>query len=124
MNCYSFINVLDLHREGRLSPRRAKAASEHLAACPECRARIEPAASPAPSARAPQAIRERILAAAKRGPGASSFAAAAADLPLWPREARGIALAAAALLIVGLLVAAAGAPSQSTGGNVAAVEEP
>jgi len=60
------------------------------------------------------------------GPGASAapVKTAATDLPLWPREARGIALAAAALLIVGLLIAAAGVPSQSAGGAVAAVEEP
>jgi anti-sigma factor RsiW len=124
MNCHSFINVLDLHREGRLSPRRARAAAKHLAACPECRSRIEPA--PAPAVRAPQALKTRLLAAAK-SPGASSGApaeTAASDLPLWPREARGIALAAAALLVAGLLVAAAGVPSQSTGGTVAAVEEP
>ena len=124
MNCHTFMNVLDLYREGRLSPRRAKAAAKHLAACPECRARIEPASAPAPSARAPQSLKEKILAAAKAGPAASSSASAATDLPLWPREARGIALAAAALLIVGFLVSAAGVPSQSTGGTVAAVEEP
>jgi anti-sigma factor RsiW len=124
MNCHSFINILDLHREGRLSPRRARAAASHLAVCPGCRARFEPTAAPVPSAPAPQALKDKLLAAAKSRPEANAARAAASDLPLWPREARGIALAAAALLIVGLLISASGAPSQSTGGTVAAVEEP
>jgi anti-sigma factor RsiW len=124
MNCHSFINVLDLHREGRLSPRLARAAARHLAACAACRALGAPDRSPAPSARAPQAFKAKLLAAAKAGAGASpETPAESSDLPLWPRETRGIALAAAALLIVGLFVAAAGVPSQSAGA-VAAVEEP
>ena len=123
MNCHSFINVMDLRREGRLSPRRAKGADMHLAKCAACRALAAPAPATAPSARAPQALKDKLLAAAKAGPGASPAQAAVSDLPLWPREARGIALAAAALLIAGLLVAAAGVPSQSSGGTVA-VEEP
>ena len=123
MNCHSFINVLDLHREGRLSPRRAQAAEKHLASCAACRALGE--SSPASrSTPAPPALKAKLLAAAKAGSGAIAAGSHMTDLPLWPREARGIALAAAALLIAGLLVAAAGVPSQSTGGPVAAVEEP
>ncbi|HEX4048213.1 MAG TPA: zf-HC2 domain-containing protein, partial [Elusimicrobiota bacterium] len=102
MNCHSFINVLDLHREGRLSPRRAKAVERHLGGCAACRALAAPAPSAEPSARAPLALKARLLAAAKSAPGAPAAApeaapeapAAASDLPLWPREARGIALAA------------------------------
>jgi hypothetical protein len=127
MNCHSFMNVLDLYCEGRLSPRRAKAARAHIASCAACRALAEPSPAGAPPARAPQSLKAKLLAAAKAGPeapSASAVKAAATDLPLWPREARGIALAAAALLTVGLFIAFAGAPSQSAGGAVAAVEEP
>ena len=38
MNCHSFMNVVDLYREGRLSLRRTKTANAHLAACAACRA--------------------------------------------------------------------------------------
>lgn len=125
MNCHSFINVLDLFREGRLSPRRAKAAEAHLASCAPCRALARPAAAavPSPSVQAPLSLKEKLRAAAKAGAGVSVVEAAASDLPLWPREARGLALAAAALLIAGLIVAAEGVPSQSAGG-AAAVEAP
>lgn len=121
MNCHSFKNVLDLFAEGRLTPRRAMAASEHLASCAACRALAAPAPKSA-AVRAPDALKAKLLAAAKAGP-ASSPAVPSAPPPLWPREARGIALAAAALIVVALLVAAAGAPSQSAAG-VAAVEAP
>ena len=123
MNCHSFKNVLDLYREGRLSPRRAKAAARHLDACAECRALAAPAKA-GHSVRAPQSLKDKLLAAAKAGPAASPAPVPAPGLPLWPSEARGIALAAAALLVVGLLVAAVGAPSQSAAGSVVAVEEP
>jgi hypothetical protein len=125
MNCQSFNNVIDLHREGRLTPRRMKAAAKHLASCASCRALAEPLAA-APSASAPRSLKDKLRAAARAGaPEASRVPAPrAAELALWPREARGIALAAAALLIVGALIAVAGAPSQSSSGAVAAVEEP
>jgi anti-sigma factor RsiW len=124
MNCHSFNNVLDLYREGRLSPRRAQAAEKHLASCPACRSLAHRADSASPSPRAPQSLKDKLVAAARVGNAAPAAAGAAGDLSLWPREARGIALAAAALLIVGLIVAVSGAPSQSSGGAVAAVEEP
>ena len=123
MNCHSFINARDLHAEGLLSARRAKAVEKHLASCAACRALGGSAPATAPSASAPQALKTKILAAAKAGPGASAKTALP-DLPLWPREARGIAFAAAALLIVGFLITAAGVPSQSTGGTAAPAEEP
>jgi anti-sigma factor RsiW len=122
MNCHSLKNILDLHAEGRLSPRRAADAAAHLAACPECRALIAPAAAPS-SARAPQSLKARILAAAKAAPGGSAPRVLSGPA-LWPREARGIALAAAALAVVALLIAASGVPSQSSGGSLAAVEAP
>jgi anti-sigma factor RsiW len=124
MNCHSFISILDLHAEGRLSARREKAAETHLAACGACRALAAPAPAAAPAALAPESLKARLRAAAKAAPETSDRKTAAFDFPLWPREARGIALAAAALVVVGLLIAAAGAPSQSAGGDVAAVEEP
>jgi anti-sigma factor RsiW len=125
MNCHSFNNVLDLYREGRLTTRRMNAAAKHLASCPACRALVKPLAA-SPSATAPRSLKDKLRALAKEGaPEASRVPSPrAAELQLWPREARGIALAAAALLVVGLLIAAAGAPSQSAGGAVAAVEEP
>lgn len=124
MNCHSFKNVLDLYREGRLSPRRAKAAARHLDSCAQCRALAGRPQMSEPSPRAPSALKDKLRAAVKTGPTEAPTTRAATDLPLWPREARGVALAAAALLIVGLLIAAAGAPSQSATGAVAAVEEP
>jgi hypothetical protein len=126
MNCHAVVNVLDLYEEGRLSPRRAKAATKHMASCPECGALARSAAPAAArsSARAPESLKAKLLSAAKAGPAAAPPSGAVSELHLWPREARGIALAAAALLVVGLLIAAVGAPSQSAGGAVAAVEEP
>jgi predicted anti-sigma-YlaC factor YlaD len=122
MNCESFNNVQDLYTEGRLSPRRKRAADAHLAECTLCRAASEPVAV-APAARMPEDFKARLRAAAKAAPSAPAKASAS-DLPLWPRESRGIALAALALLVVGLLIAAGGAPSQSAGVGVVAVEEP
>ncbi|MFI5346440.1 MAG: zf-HC2 domain-containing protein [Elusimicrobiota bacterium] len=122
MNCHSFANIRDLHGEGRLSPRRAAAADAHLASCAACRAKAAPAAAPS-GARAPLSLRDKIAAAAKAAP--KNPAPPARPGPsLWPREARGIALAAAALAVVGLLIAAAGAPSQSSGEPLASVEVP
>ena len=118
MNCNSFMNVLDLHNEGRLSPRRAKAAQAHLDSCAACRKLAAPVAG-ASTTRAPEALKAKLRAAVRTAPAAVR----GTTLPLWPREARGIALAAAALALVGLLIASTGAPSQS-GGNIAAVEEP
>jgi anti-sigma factor RsiW len=123
MNCHSFINVQDLHAEGRLSARRARSAERHLAACAACRALAAPAA--APGARAPESLKTKLRDAAKAAPAAFPPAASSgASLPLWPSEARGIALAAALLIAVGLLVSATGVSSQSSGPAVAAVEEP
>jgi hypothetical protein len=125
MNCSSFYNVRDLHAEGRLTPRLAKSVARHLASCAACRALAVPAPAAAPGTRAPESFKEKLRAAAKASSGtALPDHAPAAGLPLWPREARGIALAAVLLLVVGLIVSATGVPSQSAGAGVAAVEEP
>ncbi|MEQ1919375.1 MAG: zf-HC2 domain-containing protein, partial [Elusimicrobiota bacterium] len=47
MNCHATRAVLDLHTEGRLTPRREKAVAEHLASCDGCRAQMTPAAAAA-----------------------------------------------------------------------------
>ncbi len=131
MNCHSFINVIDLPctAKGGSSPRRAKAA-----ATPPRRPAPRAARSPRPWPFARPTIHRRArlkrseAEAPRGGEGRTRRAVPTApavpfDLPLWPQETRGIALAAGALLIVGLFVSAMGVPSQSSGG-VAAVEEP
>jgi anti-sigma factor RsiW len=123
MNCHSFTNVLDLFAEGRLSPRRVASARAHLSACAACRALAAPAPA-APSASAPEALKARLLRAVRAAAAAPS-AKNRVELPLWPREAPAIALAAVALALVGLLIAASGVPSQRAGGALAAAgEEP
>ena len=122
MNCHSYANIMDLHAEGRLSRRRTAAADAHLASCASCRAKAAPAAAPS-GARAPQSMKDKLRAAAKAAPK-ESVSSPGAGPALWPAEARGIALAAAALAVVGLLIAAAGVPSQSAGDSFAAVEVP
>ncbi|MDE2143183.1 MAG: zf-HC2 domain-containing protein [Elusimicrobia bacterium] len=121
MNCHSFVNVMDLYVEGRLTARRNAAATAHLASCADCRAKAAPSVSPS-TARAPQSLKDKLMAAAKT-PHADS-PAPAPGLALWPSEARGVALAAALLLLVGLLIAATGVPSQSSGDSLAAMEVP
>jgi anti-sigma factor RsiW len=110
MNCPAFLNVLDLFCEGRLSPKRAAQARAHAASCARCRALAAPAPA-APAVSAPEAFKARLMKAA-RAAAASPADARPAALPLWPREAPAIALAAAALALVGLFIAASGAPSQ------------
>lgn len=121
MNCQSFINILDLYQERRLSPRRAAAARAHLADCAACRAVAAPLQA-APAA-ASTALKLR-LADALRAAATVDAARARTATPLWPRDARAVALAAAALALVGLLIAATGAPSQSSGGAATVAEEP
>jgi hypothetical protein len=123
MNCHSFINVHDLYAEGRLSPRRARAVAAHLSSCASCRAAASPAPSAAPSARAPEDFKARLRAAA-RGASVAAPHAPSTGLLLWPREARGIALAAVLLAAVALLAHLSGVPSQSPSAAVAAAEEP
>jgi hypothetical protein len=119
MNCHSFNNVRDLLDEGRLSPRRAAAAEAHRASCDSCRGRAPLARAAGERPRAPEALKARLRAAAAREPAPLPVR----ELRLWPDEAPGLALAAAALLAVGLIAAAAGVPSQSGGSAVAAAVE-
>jgi len=121
MNCHGFDNVQDLYREGRLSPRREAQVRAHLAACPDCRALVKPVPA-APAVSAPEELKRR-LQKALRAEAAGSPAGRGVDLPLWPREAPAILLAAAALVLVALLITATGVPSQNSGGALAAAEE-
>jgi anti-sigma factor RsiW len=120
MNCHALKNLLDLYEEGRLSPRRTKAVEAHLASCPACRA-LSARASGAPAAKAPEALKARLLAAAKAAHPA--IVPSKNALPLWPRETGGIALAAVALALVAALISMGGVPSQSRSAAVAALSE-
>jgi predicted anti-sigma-YlaC factor YlaD len=90
MNCHAIRAVLDLHAEGRLTPRRAKAVDAHLAACPDCRA--------------------AALKAERRTP--EPRPAAKAELSLWPRDMSGVAIATAALALIAVVIGWSGAPNQ------------
>ena len=110
MNCHATRAVLDLHAEGRLTPPREAAVAAHLASCSACRGAGEAAPAPASRRPAPSALKAKLLAAAKAERPSSSPAPA---LALFPRDAAGVAWAAAALLLVALAVGWNGAPTQS-----------
>lgn len=113
MNCHATRAVLDLRAEGRLTPPRAAAVDVHLASCAACRAAsaASPATAPAPGKAAPVSFKARLSAAMKtRLPAAP---APAAPLTLLPRDAAGVAWAAAALVLVALAAGWNGAPTQS-----------
>ncbi len=119
MNCHAFLAVADLMKEGRLSQRRTVQARAHLDSCAACRAQAASAA-PRAEALAPAAFKDRLrraLAAAPAPEGRGSSPA------LWPRDARAVALAAAALILVGLFIAAEGAPRRQDGALAAAAGE-
>jgi hypothetical protein len=123
MNCHAFRNVRDLFEEGRLAPKRAAQALAHLRSCADCRALAAPATA-STAVFAPAALKARLVAAARSAAAAPSVREKT-SLPLWPREAPAIALAAAALALVGLWIAATGVASQSAAGApTVAVEEP
>ena len=111
MNCHAIRAVLDLHAEGRLTARRAKAVAAHLASCAECGALSAPAA---PSlAKAPDAgFKHRLAAAMKAGRKAPEQQTPAPELALWPRDLSGVALAAAALALIAVVIGWSGVPSQ------------
>lgn len=112
MNCHATRAVLDLHAEGRLTPRRARAVDAHLASCAECGART--AAPAAVAVKAPaRGFKESLAAALKaerRTPEPPR--ALKAELSLWPRDLSGVAVAAAALALFAVAVGWSGAPSQ------------
>jgi len=111
MNCHATRAVLDLHAEGRLTPRRAKAVAAHLASCAACETLAAPAA---PSlAKAPEAgFKHRLAAAMKAQRKSPERAAPAPELRLWPRDLSGVALAAAALALIAVVIGWSGVPSQ------------
>ncbi|MCM2303600.1 MAG: zf-HC2 domain-containing protein [Elusimicrobia bacterium] len=116
MNCHATRAVLDLHAEGRLTPRREKAVAAHLDSCAECRSSAAPAAAPlgAPAGD----FKSRLAAAlkAERRTPAPSRAPAPA-LNLWPRDLSGVAVAAAALALIAAVIGWSGAPSQQYDGG-------
>ena len=120
MNCHSFINVLDLYLEKRLSPRRMKAAEKHIAQCLDCRTVAGPRA-PAAAVRAPETLKARLLSAAKASANPNLESG---RISLWPREARAIAVAAAGLMILAGIIQIVGMPSQNNPPSLAALEEP
>ncbi len=111
MNCHATRAVLDLHAEGRLTPRRARAVDAHLASCDECRAQAPVAAQPA---KAPAGDFKARLAASlkaeRRDP--EPRLDPKDELSLWPRDLSGVAVAAAALALFAVAVGWSGAPSQ------------
>lgn len=111
MNCHATRAVLDLHAEGRLTPRRAESVDAHLASCAECRAQSPVAAQPA---KGPVGdFKARLAAAMKAGRKApEARPAPAAALSLWPRDLSAVAVAAAALALFAVAVGWSGAPSQ------------
>ncbi len=116
MNCHSTRAVLDLHAEGRLTPRRASAVAAHLESCAACRAPAAPAAAPAKPAAAD--FKARLASSLKAARKASEPALdGALKLPLWPSEFYGVALAAGALALVAVIIGWSGVPSQRDYGD-------
>lgn len=110
MNCHATRAVLDLHAEGRLTPRRENAVSKHLASCAACRGLTAPAAA---AARPAPDFKARLAASMKAGRKApETVAAPAPALNLWPRDLSGVAVAAAALAVLALGIGWSGAPTQ------------
>ena len=110
MNCHATRAVLDLHAEGRLTPRREKAVADHLGSCAECRSLSTPAAAPV---KAPDGdFKSRLAAALKAERKAPEHAAPRLELALWPRDLSGVAVAAAALALIAVVIGWSGAPSQ------------
>ena len=113
MNCHATQAVLDLHAEGRLTPRRAKSVAAHLASCPDCRAAIAPAPTPVKAATGD--FKTLLAASLKAQP--KSAPASAPKLELWPRDFSGVASAAAGLLLIAAAIGWSGVPSQREPGG-------
>jgi len=111
MNCHATRAVLDLHAEGRLSPRRTQSVLAHLASCASCTAEAAPIAAPAAASTGDFKARlAAAMKAARREPARISDSNV--ELPLWPRDLGGVAVAAAGLALIALVVGWSGAPSQ------------
>lgn len=111
MNCHATRAVLDLHAEGRLTPRREKAVDAHLASCTVCSALSAPAAA-APVKAAANDFKSRLAAAMKAERKAPERSAPRLELALWPRDLSGVAVAAAALALIAVVIGWSGAPNQ------------
>jgi len=110
MNCHATRAVLDLHAEGRLTPRREKAVAAHLASCAACKALTAPTVV---AVKAPTGDFKARLAAAMKGERkVPKVEAPRLALNLWPRDFSGVAFAAAALALVAIVIGWSGVPSQ------------
>ncbi len=112
MNCHAIRAVLDLHAEGRLTPKRAKAVAAHLESCAECRALSAPVAAPAPAKAATNDFKTRLAASLKAQRAETPSPVPTPKLELWPRDFSGVAFAAAALAFIALVIGWSGVPSQ------------
>ena len=126
MNCHAAHSVLDLHAEGRLTPRRAKSVEAHLASCADCRRAAAPIASPLQAAGADfkSRLASALKAVNKADPAPRS--APGLELSLWPRDLSAVACAAAALALIAIGIGWSGAPSQryESGDELAAGRTP
>ena len=122
MNCHAARSILDLHAEGRLTPRRAASVDSHLASCAACRKSATPLASPSKAAGTD--FKSRLASALKTGGKAAP--AARLELALWPRDLSAVAFAAAALALLAFVIGWSGAPSQQyeSGNELAAGRTP
>ena len=111
MNHHAAFALLDLHAEGRLSPRRAAQVAAHLASCAECRRLAAPAERPR-AAGADGRFKAGLAAALKAAAPSSPAPRAPLELPLLPRDLAGVAWAGAALFLLALVIGWSGAPSQ------------
>lgn len=112
MNCHAIRAVLDLHAEGRLTPKRAKAVAAHLETCADCRALSAPVAALMPAKSSPADFKSKLAASLKAQRAETPAPIPATKLELWPRDLSGVAFAAAALVLVALAIGWSGVQSQ------------
>ena len=121
--CDAVTSILDLHREGRLTPARAAAVAAHLKSCAACARALEREAPPrAKAPRAPAGFAARL----KSGLAAASGREAAPPLDL-EAALRPAALAAAGavlLLAAGALVPGPASQRRPADAGLAAAEAP
>ncbi len=124
MNCHAARSVLDLHAEGRLTPRRAKSIEAHLASCADCRRAAAPLASPVKAAGAD--FKARLASALKAVNNTAPAPRAPSELNLWPKDLSAVAFAAAALALIAVGIGWSGAPNQryESGDELAAGRTP
>lgn len=110
MNCHAARSLLDLHAEGRLTPRRAKSVESHLASCADCRSSAAPFSSPIKASDTD--FKARLASALKTASKAAPAPQPRLELNLWPRDFSAVAFAAAALALIAIVLGWSGAPSQ------------